>query len=408
MEGCAKKEKRHTWSVLGSKITGKQSSPQKGENMARHGENIRKRKDGRWEGRYKTLSAEKGRIVYRSVYGSSYGEVREKLFSAKTDIQELTEENGKAQRWLLFSHAAEEWLKEIADNRKYSTYVKYETIYRLHLAEIVGMCGISPAGVQEMQKKLSEYVLEKELSESLLKSIYCVVGQILDFADKKYRTGVFMLGKLSAKSKNRNVKTLSGVEQARLLLIIHNDCTDKCKLAVLLCLYTGLRLGELCALRWEDIDFAGMTLTVKRTVQRIAAQEHGVGSILLETAPKTESSRRTVPLAEELMKYLSCLKRTDQYVFGGEKVMEPRTMQYRFKKILKEAGIADINFHTLRHTFATNCVENGMDVKALSEILGHSDVKMTLNRYVHPTMDSKRRQLGELSGFYGRIQGQTA
>lgn len=110
----------------------------------------------------------------------------------------------------------------------------------------------------------------------------------------------------------------------------------------------------------------------------------------------------------ELMEYLSRLKRTDEYVFGGEKVMEPRTMQYRFKKILKEAGIADINFHALRHTFATNCVENGMDVKSLSEILGHSDVKITLNRYVHPTMDSKQRQIRELSGFYGRIRGQIA
>lgn len=376
--------------------------------MARHGENIRKRKDGRWEGRYKALSKEKGRIVYRSVYGSSYGEVREKLFSMKNDIREPAGGNGKAQHWLLFSQVAEEWLKEISDNRKYSTYVKYETIYRLHLAETAGACVISIAGVQEMQKKLSEYLYEKELSESLLKSIYCVVGQILDFADKKYRTGVFMPGGLSVKSKSRNVKTLSGAEQARLLLNIHNDCADKCKLAVLLCLYTGLRLGELCALRWEDIDLAGMTLTVKRTVQRIAAQEHGAGSILLETAPKTESSCRTVPLAAELMEYLSCLKRTDQYVFGGEKVMEPRTMQYRFKKILKETGITDINFHALRHTFATNCVENGMDVKSLSEILGHSDVKITLNRYVHPTMDSKRRQIGELSGFYGRIRGQIA
>lgn len=392
----------------GQKSSGHRVRRRREKNMARHGENIRKRKDGRWEGRYKTLNKEKGRTVYRSVYGSSYGEVREKLFSVKNNIQETTEENGKAPCQLLFSQAAKEWLEEISDNRKYSTYVKYETIYRLHLAKTAGTCSISLAGVQEMQKKLSEYLFEKELSESLLKSIYCVAGQIFDFADKKYRTGIFMPGGLSVKSKNRNVKTLSGVEQARLLLNIRNDCADKCKLAVLLCLYTGLRLGELCALRWKDIDFASMTLTVKRTVQRIAAQEYGAGSILLETAPKTESSSRTVPLAEEPMKYLSCLKRADKYVFGGEKVMEPRTMQYRFKKILKEAEIANINFHALRHTFATNCVENGMDIKSLSEILGHSDVKMTLNRYVHPTMDSKRRQIGELSGFYGRIQGQTA
>ena len=95
-------------------------------------------------------------------------------------------------------------------------------------------------------------------------------------------------------------------------------------------------------------------------------------------------------------------------MFGGEKPLDPRTMQYRFKRILKDAGIEIRNFHTLRHTFATNCIENGVDVKALSEFLGHSDVKITLNRYVHPTMDSKRKQIGALSAFYGHICGQTA
>lgn len=93
-------------------------------------------------------------------------------------------------------------------------------------------------------------------------------------------------------------------------------------------------------------------------------------------------------------------------MFGGNKSLEPRTMQYRFQKILNDAGIDGRNFHILRHTYATNCVESGMDVKALSAILGHSDVKITLNRYVHPTMDSKRRQMRRLPDFYGQIRGQ--
>ena len=86
--------------------------------------------------------------------------------------------------------------------------------------------------------------------------------------------------------------------------------------------------------------------------------------------------------------------------------MEPRTLQYHFKKILKEADLTDKNFHILRHTFATNCIEGGTDVKSLSEMLGHSDVQITLNRYVHPTMDTKRRHLDVLSLFYGQIYGQ--
>lgn len=178
--------------------------------------------------------------------------------------------------------------------------------------------------------------------------------------------------------------------------------------AVLLCLYAGLRIGELCALRWSDIDFDGKTLTVKRTVQRIVVPGHMTKTILLETDPKSESSRRTIPLASELLEILSRFKGEQRYVFGEEKPLDPRTMQNRFKKILKEAGIDGRTFHTLRHTFATNCVENGMDVKTLSEILGHSDVKTTLNRYVHPTMDSKRKQIGALSDFYGQICGRVA
>ena len=108
------------------------------------------------------------------------------------------------------------------------------------------------------------------------------------------------------------------------------------------------------------------------------------------------------------MGLLEKLKSDNSYVFGGNKPLEPRTAQYWFQKILKEAGVDSRNFHILRHTFATNCVESGMDVKTLSVILGHSDVKITLNRYVHPTMDSKRRQMGLLSDFYGRIHGQVA
>lgn len=130
-------------------------------------------------------------------------------------------------------------------------------------------------------------------------------------------------------------------------------------------------------------------------------------TILLETDPKSESSKRLIPLTAEMMELLSQLKENQPYVFGGEKPLDPRTMQYQFKKLLRETDVDIHNFHILRHTFATNCIENSMDVKALSEILGHSDVKITLNRYVHPTMDSKRRQIGMLPGFYGQICGQT-
>lgn len=176
----------------------------------------------------------------------------------------------------------------------------------------------------------------------------------------------------------------------------------------MLCLHTGLRLGELCALKWGDIDYNNRTLTVNRTVQRVAVEGHISKTILMEADPKSESSRRIVPLTANVLNRLWELKGDRPYVFGEEKPLDPRTMQYRFKRLLKEAGVGDRNFHILRHVFATNCIGNGMDVKALSEILGHADVKITLNRYVHPTMDTKREQLDILSDYYGQICGQVA
>lgn len=378
--------------------------------MGRHGENIRKRKDGRWEGRYKVFDQNKGKNTYRSVYGRSYGEVKEKVSKARLGLLCQTPESGSqdtADSPVLFSQAAGEWLEEIADKRKYSTYIKYSTVYKTHLAESIGPCLLSSAVISEFQAKISAHLSEKTGSESLRKSICCIVNQILKYANKQYGLGIPLLENPSVKTKKKPVWTFSRDEQARLFGHIYSGL-DKSTVAVLLCLYTGLRLGELCALRWADLDLENRTLTVNRTVQRVAAQGYMTKTILMETDPKSESSERTIPLTAEITELLARFEKDSSYVFGGEKPLDPRTMQYRFKKILKAAEINDRNFHLLRHTFATNCVENHMDVKTLSEILGHSDVKITLNRYVHPTMESKRKQLGALPDFYGQICGQVA
>lgn len=389
--------------------------------MARHGENLRKRMDGRWEGRYKVFDENRGKYVYRSVYGRDYGEAKEKLSRARLglacqgmDKKTAAEmESGRRESadgtggGVLFSQAGGEWLLEVGRRRKYSTYIKYDTIYRTHLAGIIGSCRLSSGITQELGEKIFDHLSKAGLSESLQKSIICVANQIFAFANRHYQAGIPPLERPAAKAKRKSAATFSRAEQAALLDCIYGQM-DSFKAAVLLCLYTGLRLGELCALRWTDIDFAGKTLTVNRTVQRIAVPGHMTKTVLLETAPKSESSRRTIPLTSELLEILSQLKREQPYVFGREKPLEPRTLQYHFKKILKEAGIKGKSFHTLRHTFATNCVENHMDVKTLSELLGHSDVKITLNLYIHPTMDLKRKQIRALSDFYGQIYGQAA
>ena len=393
--------------------------------MARHGENIRKRTDGRWEGRYKVFDENRGKYIYRSVYGRDYGEAKEKLFLARlgpacqgrgkkaeaeaecADSKGERSEGAVSGSPILFSQAAVEWLADLSGRRKISTYIKYDIVYRTHLAGLIGSCRLSADMAQKLREKIFDHLSREGVSESLQKSVICVANQILLYADRHYPVCVPLLETPPSKAKKKTVGIFSRTEQRALLDCIYGRM-DKFMAAVLLCLYTGLRLGELCALRWTDIDFHGRALTVNRTVQRIAVPGHGTKTVLSETDPKSESSRRTIPMTSELLTLLSGFREEQPYVFGGEKPLDPRTMQYRFKKLLEETGIDGGSFHTLRHTFATNCVENGMDVKALSELLGHSDVKITLNRYVHPTMDSKRKQIGALSDFYGQICGQVA
>ncbi len=404
-------------SGLGSKSWRVYAATRKEKNMARHGENIRKRADGRWEGRYKTWDEHRGREFYRSVYGRTYEEVKEKMSRARFEHTQTAVGENQAQGGtgcgrssggldmaVLYSQVAGEWLIDIAGRRKYSTYIKYETVYKTHLDGIIGSCRLSDTTAPEIQAKIYEHLSAAMLSESLQKSICCIANQILLFAGRKYAVNISQLEKPDIRHRTKPIEVLSRAEQARLLSGIYGEL-DPFKIALLLCLYTGLRLGELCALKWTDIDLKNMSITVNSTVQRIAVQGRMTRTLLLEAAPKSESSRRTIPLTAEIIKLLTQLKENRPYVFGGDTPLEPRTMQYRYKKLLKEADVDDRNFHILRHTFATNCIENGMDVKALSEILGHSDVKITLNRYVHPTMESKRKQIGLLPDFYGQILG---
>lgn len=384
--------------------------------MARHGESIWKRKDGRWEARYRTENSTGRKNAYRSVYGSTYEEVKEKrntaIRAAKKALNykpECMSEHTKntPSSEVLFAEVAKQWLEKMANKWKYSTYVKYSNIYRLHLKEILGQCLLSDILDLGIQEKISDHLLKNNLSNSTKKSVFCVANQILMFATKEYSVRVPVLKAEILKQNKKLVKTFTKQEQVRILACIYSNL-DLFKIALLFCLYTGLRLGELCALKWTDFDCHDETITVNRTVQRITVNGHLVKTMLMETDPKSTSSKRVIPLTAEILELLNGLKKDKPYIFGGDRPLEPRTMQYRFKKILEEAGVESKNFHILRHTFATNCVESGMDVKTLSVILGHSDVKITLNRYVHPTMNSKRKQMGRLPDFYGQIRGQAA
>ena len=194
---------------------------------------------------------------------------------------------------------------------------------------------------------------------------------------------------------------LSVFEQEQLLSILFENF-DRYKMGVFICLYTGIRIGELCALQWKDISFSEKVIVVEHTMQRLQNDDPNAlyKTKIIVTEPKSKASVRTIPLPDFVLNAIKpFLGSPSAYVLSGncQEIIEPRTMQNRFKGYLEAGQINDANFHSLRHTFATRCIEAGFDVKTLSEILGHSSVKITLDRYVHSSMELKRSNMEKLT-----------
>lgn len=373
--------------------------------MARRGENIRKRKDGRWEGRYIVFIANEKKMS--SVYAETYAEVKNKLTVAKLTANRkgavtvspsgIAEDSSRAIREI-----ASEWLINIYNTRKYSTYIKYKNIYNKYLSEIKEL-KITELSENNIKKKLT--FLNIQDSALLKDSVIGVLNQIIKYGNHKYGYHCELLERIKSPGKRKNIEIFNTMEQHRLFHVLSED-TDNMKKGILICLFTGLRLGEICALKWSDIDFDLNILHVTSTVQRIAADGYNSKTILYESAPKSECSKREIPLSDPVIQILKSIPVAGKYIIKGSAPVEPRTYECRLQKYLETADIANKNFHTLRHTFATNCIESGMDVKSLSEILGHADVQITLNKYVHPTLETKRHHMNNLTSIYGQFMGQ--
>lgn len=377
--------------------------------MPRRGDNIRKRTDGRWEGRYRVIS-EDGRKRYLSVYGKTYGEVKEKIsaemyLSGRADsaVLQPVQISGNPQVCDIdFCVLMEEWLGEVEQNRKYSTYVKYKKLYTCHIQNVFSSDKLS----QMTNGYIQTHLAALEMSDATRQNVLAVMKQALRYAEKQYGYPMPSLMGCTMQKRPHSIEVMDRMEQIRLIQFLNSDM-DISKAGIYLCLFTGIRLGEVCSLKWADIDQNRGLLHVNRTVQRIESKEGPTKTVLLESPPKSVFSKRVIPMSDSLLSLLIKFKREGQeYVLQKNRPMEPRTYQNHFKKYLKQIDAPNYNFHVLRHTFATNCVDSGMDIKSLSEILGHSNVQITLNRYVHPSMDTKRKYLNALSAEYGQICGQ--
>lgn len=375
--------------------------------MSRRGDNIHKRKDGRWEGRYISSRNSNGRALYSSVYGKTYSEVKHKL---KQILQEIPVQKNEAE--CTINEIAIKWLNdEIKEYKKYSTFVKYEYIYNNHIKPNIGdkLCSSLHTDdcIQLIEDEFLNYDKDK-LSKSTISSIKNVLNQILKAAKIPITISTKDIKALEKNAYEQNqLKIFSKEEQEKLIKNLIYDLNSY-KLGILICMLTGLRLGEICALKISDIDLQKRILYVRRTAQRIKTDNSIQKTKLIIGEPKTRSSIRAIPICDILFTILNANLSTDTFLVNGNKIMEPRTYQCYFKKFQESLSIQPLNFHSLRHTFATNCIENGMDVKCLSEILGHSSVQITLNRYVHPSYEQKLKQLNAFAINYGQINGQNS
>lgn len=239
----------------------------------------------------------------------------------------------------------------------------------------------------------SNRLLVQGLSAKTINDILIVLNSLLKYANKNYLIAKSEIKYI--KENKKEMRVLSIDEQRTFENYLRQDM-DIFKFGALVSLYTGLRIGELCALQWGDIN--NQALKVYKTLHRLY-DENGKSKIIIDT-PKTNKSNRTIPLPLFLNELIE-QRRKEPEIFvlstSNIEIIEPRLMQIHFKKMVQDCNLESVTFHTLRHTFATRCVECGFDAKTLSEILGHADVKTTLNKYVHSSMKLKQENMNKLN-----------
>ena len=292
-------------------------------------------------------------------------------------------------------------------NIKESTFAKYSHIIDSHIRPALGQFPLGKISTQLVESFIQQQLLAGRLdgkgglSPKTVTDMLTIIKESIGYAQDNGIAVICNPQKITVKKKEREMRVLTPLEEEALVRVLLDDI-DQYKLGVMLSLYTGIRIGELCALQWENLCLPSATLKIRKTMQRI--QDKNVGATsktkVIITEPKSQCSIRDIPLPVFILDLARRFESSPKaFVLSGDKsrYVEPRTMQNRFKQYIRDSGIADANFHTTRHTFATRCVEVGFDIKTLSEILGHANVNITLNRYVHSSFDLKCSNMSKLS-----------
>ena len=347
--------------------------------MARKGENIFKRKDGRWEARYVRGHELSGKIRYGFCYGKTYREAKDKVMKARLDAQRQAK-------------------PQISRERR--QFIKYSAILEKHVKPTLGKYIPSALDTKVIEDFKWKLLNLDGLAPKTVKDILLVLRGVINHTAKQF-PGLFSALEFHyPKIEKKEMRVLSLDEQRRLTVYLLSGM-DSCRFGILLALYTGMRLGELCALRWGNVSVRERTIKICETIQRLknTDQEPEPKTKLWVGIPKSDTSYRMIPMSDCVADLCGRMLKNDpdDYILTGtKKPMDPRTLQYRLEKYTRECGIEGVHFHTLRHSFATRCVEAGFELKSLSEVLGHANTSITLDRYVHSSLELKRANMNKL------------
>lgn len=291
------------------------------------------------------------------------------------------------------------WKQEKKQYIKISSFASYNLLLENHIKPYFGKL------YDVEQKDVQDFIFKKlndGLSQKTVRDITVVLKMILRFAYKnEFLSYQELEYKFPTNTESKKIEVLSIENQKKLMRYIEDNFSFK-NLGILIALCTGIRIGEVCALKWNDIDINEGLVRINKTVQRIYIIEGNkrYSKIIIDT-PKTRNSIREIPLTSYLKRTLKPLKKVvnDNYyvLTNSNKPTEPRTYRNYYKRLLKRIKIPQIGFHGLRHSFATRCIESKCDYKTVSTLLGHSNITTTLNLYVHPNFEQKKKALDEMN-----------